>query len=368
MARIKSAAELDVAPSQQANTLQGIRTTALEQVRQFCERQGLEPGQFMSAMGWLNERDWRRGVDWQQCVNWNQFNDVIFSNITPNRRGLDVRGFNQELAASRETFEQNAAPRPRERRAEQRAAEQPAPRQEEQQAPQPQRVKSPMSAQTWANAYSQTEDILDRYPRLSEEQRTAVHNIVDLSAPENRSLVEMNLRSYMDHLVRNERVMSRQEADRMFSEVMVVVQGAEQSVLAERRGPTVKQAPPEQRLARAGLTPRGQEEAPARQETYVYRFSVIDARGVNRDHPRTLSTFEVTSPERIQDADHLSNFLGSLPAGATVTRVRSDGSRIRVDDNEQEMARLRSGVQTILGTPGLRIELAEQEGRRGGTT
>jgi hypothetical protein len=363
MARINSAAELDVSREQQASTLKGIRTTALEQVRQFCERNNLQPAQFMSAMGWLNERDWRRGVDWKDCVNWNSFNNMIFSNITPNRRGLDIHGFNQDLQASRESYVENATPRPAQRTARKPTAKPPARTEEAPQEAAPgRRPHTVMSAQTWANAYSQTEGVLDGFPKLTEEHRTAIHNIVDQSGPGNRPLVEMNLRSYLRFLSGDSHIITQREADNLFSGVMAVSEGAEQAVIAERRGTTVRGVPPTQRLAAAGLERRGEQaEAPAREERYVYRFTVMDARGANRSNPRVMSTFEIVSPQRIEDAEHLSNFLGNPPPGTTIARVTGTGERIRIDNRPQEMARLRGGVQTIMNTPGLRIELAEQE-------
>ncbi len=367
MAKIQSAAELNVAPERQQDTLRGMRDLAREQITQFCERNNLQPAQFMSAMGWLNERDWRRGVDWQQCINWNSFNSMIFENVTPNKQGLDRASFRRDLEARYETYVQNATPRPA---AEQRRAAAPQPQQaqpqREEAAPRP-RVETQMSTQTWANAYSQVENILGRYPNLTQEDQDAIHNIVDRTAPGNRNLIEMNLRSYLRLLSGDRHVISQRDADQMFSDVMAVSSGAEEAIRAERRGPTVRQVPPEQRLARAGLRVRGQEEqAPARQEQFVYRVTVRDARGENRDNPRTVSTFEITSPQPIEDAAHLSNFLGNPPAGTTVTRLGSGGARIPL--NGQEMARFRSGVNTILNTPGLSIELAQQEQQRGGRT
>ncbi len=361
MAKIQSAAELNVAPEQQANTLRGIRTTALEQVRQFCERNNLQPAQFMSAMGWLNERDWRRGVDWKDCINWNTFNNIVFSNITPNRQGLDVRGFREDLQASRETYVQNATPQPQQRQAEQRRAPaQQQPQPQEEAAPQRQRVATQMSTQVWANAYSQTEAALENHSNLTEEDKTAIHNIVDRTAPGNRSLIEMNLRAYLRLLSVDRHQISQQDADRIFADVMAVSSGAEEAMRAGNRGPTVRQIPPEQRLARAGMRVRGEEQqAPARQEQFVYRVTVRDARGEKRDNPQTVSTFEITSTQPIQDAEHLSNFLGAPPAGTTVVRVANSGARIPLDATE--MNRFRDGVHTILNTPGMTIELARQE-------
>ncbi len=369
MAKINSAAELNVAPEQQANTLQGIRTTALEQVRQFCERNNLQPAQFMSAMGWLNERDWRRGVDWKDCVNWNSFNSMVFSNITPNRKGLDVSGFRHDLEASRETYVQNATPQPQQRRAEQRPAQEQqraAPQREEAPAQRQPRVQSQMSAQTWANAYSQTESALDGYPKLSEEDRTAIHNIVDRTEPGNRSLIEMNLRSYLRLLSADRHLISQEDAGRIFSDVMAASAGAEQAMMAERRGPTVRPVQPEQRLARAGLNVRGQEEqAPGRQEQFVYRVTVTDARGEKRDNPQTVSTFEITTTQQIENPASLTTFLGNPPPGTNVVRIANSGARIPL--NATEMDRFRSGVYTILNTPGMRIELAQQgQGGAGG--
>ncbi|MEW6721676.1 MAG: hypothetical protein AB1324_00275, partial [Candidatus Micrarchaeota archaeon] len=112
MARLRSAAELDATRAEQGELWNQIRRTALDQVDAFCRRNGLQTGDFMSSMGWLRQGSWRPGVDWRECVDWNRFNDMILSNISPNRRGLDIGGFNRELREGRETYVQNATPRP----------------------------------------------------------------------------------------------------------------------------------------------------------------------------------------------------------------------------------------------------------------
>ncbi|HSB46732.1 MAG TPA: hypothetical protein VLD37_01875 [Candidatus Bilamarchaeum sp.] len=57
--------------------LQGVRTAALNQVEEFCKKNGVEPGDFMSNRGWLRDKSWKGNVDWKNCVNWKKFGGFV---------------------------------------------------------------------------------------------------------------------------------------------------------------------------------------------------------------------------------------------------------------------------------------------------
>jgi hypothetical protein len=357
MVRLRSAAELNAERGGQGALWEQIRRTALDQVDQFCTRNGLDPGQFMSNMGWLRQGSWREGVDWRGCVEWNRMNEVILSNISPNRKGLDIRGFTRDLQASQEdrgdaTGREEVASTPR-RRVPRRERQEPAREQEPQQSP-PRRERNPaMTAQTWAVAYSQTDEILAKYTTLTDEHRNAIQNIVDLSAPENRRLVERNLRDYVRYLARDARVLDEDQSEKLYGQIMVVVHGAEQSILALRRGPTrsyeIRQ---ERRLEAAGLQ-RRDDEAPARE--FVYRMSV-------RDRSRTISTFEISSPTEINSSAEFLRMLQNPPQGMAITRIARSGERTTLNNEDIELMRQRFDEMRGQDRYSIRLERQERPG------
>jgi hypothetical protein len=341
---------------------QGIRTTALAQVEEFCRKQGLNPAQFMSNMGWMGSDRWKRGVDWKECVDWNRFNNMIFNNIEPGHRGLAMRAFRRSLEESQETYVQNATPRPAAAAQRQETAR----RQEEQgehQEQAPAREARPTAApQTLSVGHSQSDEIMDRYPMLTDEHRTAIHNILDRAAPENRRLVEMNLQTYLRFLSDDQHVLTPDEAGRLRTELTVVAQGTEQAVLAGRRGSTLRMETPNRAAPPAPMMAERGEEAPARQETYVYRFTVGNPAQGTRDNPGgVISTFEVSSPRELSGTGDLMEALRNPPAGMTVTRIANDGRRIDVGGNAEQMRTLVSRMDEISRNPALVVTLTEQE-------
>jgi hypothetical protein len=82
--------------------IQGIHTTALNLVEQFCRKQGLDPAEFMSRLSIdgskvLDNRELERGVEWKKCIRWDTFNKFVFQYINTKREGDEVvgRGLNQ---------------------------------------------------------------------------------------------------------------------------------------------------------------------------------------------------------------------------------------------------------------------------------
>ncbi|HSB46726.1 MAG TPA: hypothetical protein VLD37_01845 [Candidatus Bilamarchaeum sp.] len=321
MARIASAAELDARGNEQTELWQQIRRTALDQVQAFCQRRGLEPAEFLDSMGLL-----RRGSgDWRERADWNRLNDIVLSNIASNRRGLDIRGFTRTLEEMHDTYVMNARPAKRE---EVVRRDEPAPQREEEQPAQRRPDSNPaMTPQIWSVAFSQADEILSRYPMLEEEHRTAIQNIVDRSSPENRRLVERDLRDYLRYLSRDRRLLSEDQAVRLESEIMVVVQGAEQSILALRRGPTRSyDIPRERRL------PPQETQARAPKREFIYRFTVSEAGA-----PSPISTFEIASNREIGSPAELMRMLRESPAELHLTRIANDGRRIALEAGDVDL-------------------------------
>ncbi|MFN7991330.1 MAG: hypothetical protein U0R44_04195 [Candidatus Micrarchaeia archaeon] len=373
MAKIRSAAELDVRPEDQTRVWQGIRTTALDQVRQFCERNHIDPGQFMSNMGWLDSRRWRGNVDWRECVNWNSFTQMINENISENRRGLDMRGFRRTLEDTHESYVQNAVPV---RRAPARAAAA-TPRAEE--APEetqvpPERMPRPVGAvmddTQWGIARRQTVEICRRY-NLDDEQTRGVLGAISRSAPENHGLIMVNLRSYVGHIMELGGFRGSSYEDRLamsrrfYEEVMAVpVGGAENSILALRRGSTRRDEPT--RMAR--MPPAMMRvPAPGQEEVFIYRFTVRDRNGVGPGNPDgIISTFEIRSPVRIENTEQMVGFVNDPPAGGSVSRIARDGRVIPLD-TPSDMTALRRGLATVMRSPRLSIVLNETGHETGGS-
>ena len=345
MARIASAAELDARGTEQTELWQQIRRTALDQVEAFCQRKGVDPGEFMENLGWL-----RRGRgEWRDRVDWNRFNGIVLSNISANRRGLDMRGFARTLEETHDTYVMNATPAKREEVA-RRAVEAPqrveAPP-EEQPAVRTRDRNPAMGAQTWAVAYSQADEVLSRYPMLEDEHRTAIQNIVNLSAPENRRLVETNLRQYMRYLSRDRHILGEDQAARLESEIMVVVQGAEQAILALRRGPTKSyDMPRERRLPR-------EEQARAPRRDFVYRFSVSEAGA-----QAPISTFEISSARQIGSPEELLRMLKESHSELQMTRIANDGRRIELDAGDRSIFAQR--LEGLVGNDRYRLALRQE--------
>src|SRR4030095_2849948 len=225
--RVRSAAEIEGG----SQTWQGIRTTALSMVEQFCQKTGMNPAEFMSNMGWLRSHSWREGMDWKGMVNWNSFNEVIFSNIADNRRGLDLRSFTRTLEESRETFIANSTPQPVQQPRRRAAAPQPA----EAEVPWRERANPP-SDKPGRVAQDQAFGIVARYSQLTDEDRIALSNIVSGSA--DRTLMERNLQFYRRSLVSEGRL-SEDQADSLFREIGAVGDGAVAARVAGRRPGTL---------------------------------------------------------------------------------------------------------------------------------
>ncbi|MFH0884793.1 MAG: hypothetical protein V1861_03715 [Candidatus Micrarchaeota archaeon] len=127
---------------------EGVRRTALDVVENFCQRNGLNPGEFMANLGMMRSEQWRQNVNWRECVNWNNFNSLIFSSIPAEMEGGSVVGrrFEQGRLTStlrdmQESYVASATPRTEDRAAQRPAAQQresaPVPRQEERPAERP---------------------------------------------------------------------------------------------------------------------------------------------------------------------------------------------------------------------------------------
>jgi hypothetical protein len=63
--------------------LHGVRTAALNHVEEFCRKNGMEPAEFMSNMGWLKDKSWKANVDWKGIVNWKKFAGFMMGGIRP---------------------------------------------------------------------------------------------------------------------------------------------------------------------------------------------------------------------------------------------------------------------------------------------
>lgn len=339
--RVRSAAEIEGG----SQTWDQIRRTALDQVASFCQRYGMNPAEFMSNMGWMRSERWRQGMDWRSCVDWNRFNDLIFSNISANKRGLDIGGFNQDLRSSREGYLEEASrprrpdaaravPRRRPAPTEQAPAEERRTPSRAEGAPRPR-----ISDQRWADTYGRAETVMDRYSNLTDEQRDTIHNIIDLAGPGNQRLVRMNLRSYLTR-VQELGGVTRDQMDSLYHQLV-------RDAVAYAEAPE-----PPQRLAQPT---RRDEAAPAREETYVYRLAVS-----RREPAELISTFEIVSPQPIESVRDLINALRS-PEGMQVTRLSNTGRRIPVPVEQFDL--LQGRLARIQFDPNIDISLERQRRR-----
>lgn len=322
-------------------TWEGVRRTALDVVDNFCRNHGLNPGEFMANQGLMRSEQWRQGVNWRECVNWNQFNSIIFSAIPAEREGGSVVGrrfeqgrLTRTLSDMQESYSANATPRTEDRTAQRPAAEQresaPQPRQQETApAPATAQPRSQLSDATWSRLYSATETVLDSYPQLNEEQRTAIHNIMDRAGPGSRRLVAVNLTSYLREL-NGTRVLNDEQATNLYNSLIGSEQRPGLAVQAEawvREERDTRRLPEPNRLAAAEQRER---PAPTRAETFVYRVSVVEPPAEEGGTARTISTFEVVSPRAIETTTDLATLVRERPEGLSVTRLGSGGRRVAI--------------------------------------
>jgi len=354
---------------------EGVRRTALDVVEQFCQRNHLNPGEFMSNLGMMGSDRWKQGVNWRECVNWNQFNGLIFSSIPAESEGGAVVGrrfeqgrLTRTLRDMQESYTATATQRTGSRTARTpTAAEQqetaPAQRREEQaalQAPAVPQPRSQMSNGVWSRLYSATEDVLDRYPQLSEEQRTAIHGIMDRAGPGARRLVAVNLTSFLREISGPRQALTADQATNLYNALVgspempgLAVQ-AENWIREEREG--ARRMPEPTRMAAAE---QREQPAPARTESHVYRVSVIEPAREEGGAPRTISTFEVVSPTPIGGSTDLANVLRDRPEGLAVTRIGSGGRRIRIQGDNLDTFSTR--MSQLRFDPNHEIAITEQQ-------
>jgi hypothetical protein len=349
---------------------EGVRRTALDVVESFCQRNGLNPGEFMANLGMMRSDQWRQGVNWRDCVNWNQFNGLIFSSIPAEREGGSVVGrrfeagqLTRTLREMQESYVAGTAQRTDSRTARTpTAAEQqesaPAPRRDEQTAqpaPTTAQPRSQMSNEVWSRLYSSTENVLDGYPQLTEDQRTAIHGIMDRAGPGGRRLVAVNLTAYLRTL-NEERTLSADQATNLYNALVGSEERPGLAVQAERwiREGRETRLPEPTRVAEQRERP-----APARTESHVYQVSVIEPAREEGGTPRTISTFEVVSPTPIEGSTDLANVLRDRPAGLAVTRIGSGGRRIRIQGDQLDTFSAR--MAQLRFDPNHEIAITEQQ-------
>ncbi len=302
-------------------------------------------------------------------MNWNQFNSLIFSAIPAEREGGQIVGrrfelgrFARTLRESHESFLANAVPRPQDQ-----APRRPAPARSES-APEraahtgPERPASAatrqMSDAVWSRLYSATEGVLDRYPQLNDEQREAIHNIMQRAGPGSRRLVAVDLTSYLREMT-GQRVLSAGQATTLYDSLM----GSEQRPgLAVQAEAWVRQER-EIRLPETTRMAGRQEErpAPARAETYVYRVSVSET-GRGGAAPLTISTFEIASPRPIESVSDLVELVRERPEGMRLTRIGSGGRRVRVPGEQLEL--FASRMNRLRFDPDHAVTITEIQGGR----
>ncbi|MEW6722783.1 MAG: hypothetical protein AB1324_05975, partial [Candidatus Micrarchaeota archaeon] len=244
------------------------------------------------------------------------------------------------------------------RREDDRQAQQERPAQAEQEETSRTAPKSPMSARVWSRVYSDAETILDRFPQLTEEHRTAIHGIVDRGGSSgSRRLVSVNLTSYLRYLSDDLHLITSQQATELYDSFFRtnarspgLVLMAEQWVREEREQP--RALPQPERMAPSPFEPR---EAPARTERYAYRFTVSGEHGV-------ISTFDITSPRPIESQNDLVSVLRDRPEGLSVTRIARSGRRIELTNSDENLDTLAERLGSIRYDPRYTINITERKG------
>ncbi len=372
---------------------EGVRRTALDVVEAFCKRSGINPGEFMSNLGMMRSDGWKQGVNWRECVNWNQFNSLVFNAIPAEKEGGAVVGrrfeqgrLTRTLRDMRESFLANAAPRTESRTAGRPAAEQQetaqAPAREEQsgtQAPAGAQTSNRMSAQVWSRLYSATETVLDAYGQLNEDQRAAIQNIMARAGPGGgRRLVAVDLTSYLREM-NGTGVLTGDQATNLYNSLVGSEERPGLAVMAENwmreERDTGRQSGP----ARMAAAEQREMPAPARTEIHIYRVTVLEpirdaGRGTEPvpsiaqparnegGRMRTVSTFEVASPVPLESSADLVAAIHDRPGGFSVTRLASDGRRIRIQGGQLDLFEQRMG--RLRFDPEREIVITEQQGGR----
>jgi hypothetical protein len=316
---------------------EGVRRTALDVVESFCQRSGLNPGEFMANLGMMRSDQWRQGVNWRDCVNWNQFNGLIFSSIPGEMEGGSVVGrrfeqgrLTRTLSDMQESYTATTTPRTEERTAQRPAAEQretaPAPRREtEQPAPRlseqretpaprqgerpsaPARQEAPPQTRQSEAERTFTDRLVQR--RYTPEQAAEILDIVqhlragqDVELTPRQSLWQNDINGINDAWgsvspsTQTARALGTDGVNQLFAGLLL-------------RGPGGTRIPE----ARAPEIAETSRQAPARQETYTYtvRYGVLD---------RPQSTFSVVTntPQSIYTETTLAAALRNPPEGFVV--------------------------------------------------
>jgi len=320
--KIRSAAELSVDKERgqtQQQLLDNIRGTALRQVESFAKQQGMGPAEFMSAHGWMESDKWKKGVEWTKCINWSSFNDIVFSNISSNKKGLDIGAFNTQLREEHESYVASAIPRKEERRA----------------VPQP-NVRLGWSevsvAMTPADKHAEmalerAQEIFDKYP-LTASDRIRLGNIMSRNDP---LLAARNIEENVRFLVGEGRLTPTQ-GNTLNEKLQRIARGAQEDRVAQER---MKGSP----IAAYAHANRPEEIEAFRRsqqgEAYRYTVAVYDSKKVSPKNPEgKISAYTIVSEKPIAEVDDFMKALREAPEGMTVTR-QVKGKDIKVEGEEQ---------------------------------
>lgn len=308
-------------------TMEGVRDNAFRVVEDYCKKNGMEPGEFLSHLGMMRNDKWKQEGDWRKSVDLNSLNPLIFRCIPAKEedgmvvgRRFEAGQFSSLLKDMEASYVANAVPKRIEK-----APIAPAPdRQEYREAAKPLQ-DSQMPPAIRAKLFSRGEGILDRFPKLDEDMRTTIQGIVGRGGvASTRRREEVNLTGYLRNLSNDRHAITDAEATRIYDAFM----GPKGALAQAEREVRESREPLREMFAQAERREIG---SPAR--TYRYSFTVATA----GEAGKVLSTFNIDSPKPIGSLHELGNIAREHPDGLTVSRIASGGRTIAVTGDQLEL-------------------------------